>query len=152
MIEYFGLGDSLIPKLRDLAQTIRSSRWEATLRSPKWGLTHEQAADLSSALLADTQTSPMVTMHKSQVSSLFRSWTRLRLKIYFQAPFLLLENTLLFHYCFLHGLCCLPFLLVLTVLLCEHDNQINMFYVNFSPPALLNSQPRFGDLQQDIWL
>lgn len=68
VIEYFGLGDSLIPKLRDLAQTIRSSRWEAVLRSPVWGLTHAQAADLSNALLADTQTSPMVSMQKSQVS------------------------------------------------------------------------------------
>lgn len=78
MIERFGLGDSLIPRLRHLAQTVRSSRWKATLYSPTWGLTHQQAADLSDALLVDTQTSPVVViMHKSPVSLLrFHFWTR----------------------------------------------------------------------------
>lgn len=58
LVDYFRLSDSLIPSLRDLAQTVWSSKWEATLTSSAWGLDHVQAAQLSKALLADIQTNP----------------------------------------------------------------------------------------------
>lgn len=54
VLNHFGLDDSLVLDLRGMAQTIRSSRWEATLCS-KWGLPPDQAAKLSNALLADIQ-------------------------------------------------------------------------------------------------
>lgn len=58
LVDYFRLSDSLIPRLRDLAQKVRSSKWEAALTSPAWGLDHVQAAELSKALFADIQTIP----------------------------------------------------------------------------------------------
>ncbi|KAG1899556.1 uncharacterized protein F5891DRAFT_1189705 [Suillus fuscotomentosus] len=53
------LGDEILPKLRVLASTVRSSRWESVFRSPKWDLSYEQASLLSKALLADLQDVPL---------------------------------------------------------------------------------------------
>lgn len=55
ILEHFELSDALVPRLRNLAQTVRSGRWEAALHSAEWGLSSEQAAILSDALLSDTQ-------------------------------------------------------------------------------------------------
>jgi hypothetical protein len=59
VIDRFNLGDRILPELRVLARTIRSSRWEAILRSSKWDLPYEQASVLSKALLADLQGMPV---------------------------------------------------------------------------------------------
>jgi len=53
VLDRFGISDLVIPKLRVLTQTIRSSRWEETLRKGDWGLTYEQAANLSQAMYTD---------------------------------------------------------------------------------------------------
>ena len=53
ILDRFELGDHLIPRLRVLTTTVRSSRWEAVLRTEEWGLNYEQAVKLSGALLAD---------------------------------------------------------------------------------------------------
>lgn len=55
VLDRFKMGDELIPKLRELMSTVRSSRWEAVLRSPKWDLTFEQAVLLTTALNTDLQ-------------------------------------------------------------------------------------------------
>lgn len=55
VLDRFRLSDSLIPQLRVLAQTVRSSRWESVLHSREWGLSMEQAANISTALLLDIQ-------------------------------------------------------------------------------------------------
>lgn len=56
VLEHFELTDALIPRLRTLAQTVRSGRWEAALSSAEWGsFSPEQAASLSDALLLDIQ-------------------------------------------------------------------------------------------------
>lgn len=55
VLDRFKMGDGLIPRLRELTTTVRNTRWEATLRSPKWGLTFEQAVHLTNALNADLQ-------------------------------------------------------------------------------------------------
>ncbi|KAI6017305.1 hypothetical protein BKA83DRAFT_4128443 [Pisolithus microcarpus] len=43
------------PSTPQKPHTIRSSRWEAKLRSSQWNLTYEQAVNLSQVLIADTQ-------------------------------------------------------------------------------------------------
>ncbi|KAF8331609.1 hypothetical protein F5887DRAFT_1081200 [Amanita rubescens] len=53
ILDHFGIADTVIPRLRKLVCTIRSSRWEEVLHSPKWGLTTAQAKLMSKALLAD---------------------------------------------------------------------------------------------------
>jgi hypothetical protein len=57
-LDWIKLGDEVLPKLRVLVQTVRSSRWEAVFRSPKWDLSYEHASILSRALLADLQGMP----------------------------------------------------------------------------------------------
>jgi hypothetical protein len=52
-LDRFHLEDSLIPQLRVLVTTVRSSKWEAELRQSVWGLTFEQAFTLANALKAD---------------------------------------------------------------------------------------------------
>lgn len=52
MLERFHFDDSIIPRLRNLTRTVRSSRWEEALRT-KWGLTFEQSDKLSEALCLD---------------------------------------------------------------------------------------------------
>lgn len=69
VLHHLGLDDSLVLDLRGMARTVRSSQWAATLRSPEWGLTHDQAANLSTALLADIQANPTALIIK--VSSAF---------------------------------------------------------------------------------
>lgn len=53
IIDRFQLGDGIIPRLRKLACDTRSGRWEAVLRGPEWGLTYEQAVNLSQAMMLD---------------------------------------------------------------------------------------------------
>lgn len=55
VLEHFALDDTFVPRLRTLAQTVRSGRWEAALCSAEWGLRCDQAASLSNALLLDIQ-------------------------------------------------------------------------------------------------
>jgi hypothetical protein len=55
MLDRLKLGDEILPELRALVRTVRSSRWEAVFMSPKWNLARGQAAMLSNALLADLQ-------------------------------------------------------------------------------------------------
>ncbi|KAF8131400.1 hypothetical protein EV363DRAFT_1165026 [Boletus edulis] len=50
-LDQFGLGDDLLPRLHVLVRTVRSSRWEATLRT--WDLSSDQATNLSCALRTD---------------------------------------------------------------------------------------------------
>ena len=53
ILDRFDLDDSIVPQLRVLTQTVRSSRWEAVLRSSQFGLTYEQASKLTDAILKD---------------------------------------------------------------------------------------------------
>lgn len=53
VLDRFNLPDTLIPRLRVLTQNRRSSQWEATLRTDRWGLSYEQAANLASAMAED---------------------------------------------------------------------------------------------------
>lgn len=53
VLDRFGLDDHILPKLHQLIGSVRSSRWEAVLQSPKWNLTYEQASNLSRALNSD---------------------------------------------------------------------------------------------------
>ena len=39
ILDRFGLGDNLLPRLHTLVRTARSSRWEAVLRPSPWHLT-----------------------------------------------------------------------------------------------------------------
>ncbi|KIL54247.1 hypothetical protein M378DRAFT_19094 [Amanita muscaria Koide BX008] len=50
-------------------QTIRSSRWEASLRSPDFGLSYEQACKLSEAMLKDIGGKPDRVAKSSPVFS-----------------------------------------------------------------------------------
>ncbi|KAG1855813.1 hypothetical protein C8R48DRAFT_675149 [Suillus tomentosus] len=53
VLDHFKMGDDVIPKLRELMSTVRSSRWEVILRSQKWDFTFEQAANLVKTLNTD---------------------------------------------------------------------------------------------------
>lgn len=53
VLDRFGLDDQILPELHQLVGSVRSSRWEAVLQSPKWKLTYEQASNLSRALHSD---------------------------------------------------------------------------------------------------
>lgn len=53
IIDRFGLDDNLVPRLRVLTRHVRSSRWETVLRTPHWGLSYEQSANLAGAMRAD---------------------------------------------------------------------------------------------------
>jgi hypothetical protein len=64
VIDRFKMGDQPILKLRELITTVRSSRWEVILRSPKWDSTYEQASNLMAALHADLNGHQMDGMHK----------------------------------------------------------------------------------------
>ncbi|KAG2744798.1 hypothetical protein P692DRAFT_20743077 [Suillus brevipes Sb2] len=54
-LDQLKMGDENLPRLRSLVGSVRSSRWEAVLRSPAWDLTYDKASILSDALLADLQ-------------------------------------------------------------------------------------------------
>jgi hypothetical protein len=60
VLDRFHLKDNLIPQLRLLSTAIRSSKWEAALRSTQWGLSYVQAANLSKAMIADISNEPLV--------------------------------------------------------------------------------------------
>lgn len=64
VLDRFKIGDEAILKLRDLIVTVRSSRWEVVLRSPKWDLTYEQAFNLTKALHADLSGTPSNNLEK----------------------------------------------------------------------------------------
>lgn len=64
VIDRFKMGDQTILKLHELITTVRSSRWEAILRSPKWDFTYEQASNLTTALHADLGGYRIDGMHK----------------------------------------------------------------------------------------
>ena len=53
VLDRFDLGDSIVPRLRVLMQTVRSGRWEAILRSSQFGLSYEQASKLTDAMMKD---------------------------------------------------------------------------------------------------
>jgi len=53
ILDRFDLDDSLIPRLRVLTQTVRSSKWEASLRGSKFMLSYEQASKLTNAMMKD---------------------------------------------------------------------------------------------------
>jgi len=55
VLDRFKMNDDVLLRLRTLISTVRSSRWEAVLRSHQWNLPYKQAANLSRALNADTQ-------------------------------------------------------------------------------------------------
>lgn len=55
VLDRFKMDDAVLLKLRALVGSVRSSRWEVVLRSPKWDLTYEQASNLARALLMDVQ-------------------------------------------------------------------------------------------------
>jgi hypothetical protein len=55
VLDRFKMSDEVILKLRALTSTVRSSHWEAVLRSKEWAFTFEQAANLVKALNADLQ-------------------------------------------------------------------------------------------------
>ena len=67
ILNWFQLDDSLVPRLHVLTRKVCSTRWEAVLRTPHWGLTYEQASNLSRAMLADINGGPT---QQIQVSSL----------------------------------------------------------------------------------
>jgi hypothetical protein len=64
VLNRFKIGDEAIFKLRELITTVRSSRWEVVLWSPKWDLTYEQAANLIKALHADLHGAPLGWIEK----------------------------------------------------------------------------------------
>lgn len=64
VLDWFKIGDQTIPRLRELIATVRSSRWETVLRSPKWDFTYEQASNLMVALHADLNVPQMDSVHK----------------------------------------------------------------------------------------
>jgi hypothetical protein len=53
VIDRFGLNDNLVPRLRVLTCKICISCWETVLRTPDWGLSYEQSANLAKAMQAD---------------------------------------------------------------------------------------------------
>ncbi|KAH7904465.1 hypothetical protein BJ138DRAFT_1106801 [Hygrophoropsis aurantiaca] len=55
IIDRFKMGDHTLPRLHELISTIQSSRWEAILRSARWDLSYEQAANLAKALKLDVR-------------------------------------------------------------------------------------------------
>ncbi|KIK13831.1 hypothetical protein PISMIDRAFT_17704 [Pisolithus microcarpus 441] len=47
VLDHFKISNKVLPQLRKLISTARSSHWEAVLRSPQWNLTYEQAVNIS---------------------------------------------------------------------------------------------------------
>ncbi|KAG1786106.1 uncharacterized protein HD556DRAFT_1450089 [Suillus plorans] len=89
VLDQFKLGDALLPKLRVLVGTVRSSRWESVLRSQTWDLNYEQASILVKALLADFQGvpfSPEIVKHKSSILSVILKWLGILVLLYMVSP------------------------------------------------------------------
>lgn len=55
ILDWFELGDEILPKLHTLIATVRNTCWEENMCSPKMGLNYEQASKLNWALHADLQ-------------------------------------------------------------------------------------------------
>jgi hypothetical protein len=62
-IDSLGLLEGAVLCLRVLACSTRSSKWEKVLSGPEWGLTREQATQLSNALLTDITGKPVSSIH-----------------------------------------------------------------------------------------
>lgn len=103
MLDRFDLNDNFILRLRNLARTVRSSRWEATLRTSDWGLSFEQAVSLSKALLLDTQASRSYVIIPKVDSVLYLISA---LIFYILGPFLLEKNVYVLHCRFFLSFCC----------------------------------------------
>jgi hypothetical protein len=72
-LDRLGLDDALIPQLHELVTTVRSSMWEAKLRTMGYGaLDFEQASTLANALKADIHVAKVLAQvcrcHMSHVS------------------------------------------------------------------------------------
>lgn len=93
-LDYFELNDSFIPRLRDMAQTVRSSRWEATLRSGNFGFSFEQATTIARSLLMDIQAD--IQANSIAVSSSSHPVESHALMRTILAPFSFLEQAWLF--------------------------------------------------------
>lgn len=72
ILDRFEFDDTFILKLRDMMKTVRSSRWEAVLRTPQWGLSFEQAVSLAKALRRDIQANSSESSLCSKVSLFYR--------------------------------------------------------------------------------
>ncbi|KIM63446.1 hypothetical protein SCLCIDRAFT_24338 [Scleroderma citrinum Foug A] len=55
VVDRFKLGNEFLPKMWELVSSVRSSKWEQTLRSSPYNLTYEQALNLTHAMQADVQ-------------------------------------------------------------------------------------------------
>lgn len=65
MMQY-ELPDSLVPQIRDMVCTIRSTEWQQEFQKSEWGLNKEQSHALTKAMLADLGAkTPKVTNHPS---------------------------------------------------------------------------------------
>lgn len=62
VLDQFGLEDHLLPRLHVLTRTVRSSRWEAVLRTAPWKMTNKQATHLACALAEDLKVTPGVNV------------------------------------------------------------------------------------------
>ncbi|KAG1770858.1 hypothetical protein EV702DRAFT_1202186 [Suillus placidus] len=82
MLDRFKMGDEVILKLRELMSTVRSSHWEAVLRSQKWEFTFEQAANLAKALNADLQLQKLDVNPKTILASNHKSVRRVQHELY----------------------------------------------------------------------
>jgi hypothetical protein len=67
VFDRFHLDDSILPKLRRLTATVRSSKWEVALRSCEWELNNELAANLASAMIADITNEPPIVSIKVHI-------------------------------------------------------------------------------------
>ncbi|KAG6372114.1 hypothetical protein JVT61DRAFT_8828 [Boletus reticuloceps] len=83
VLEWFKLGDDILPRLHKLITTVRSSRWEAVLVAAPWNMSREQAFNLSRALSADLKGSPdfaIVTRPPPMVSQSFTTTKQHRIQ------------------------------------------------------------------------
>ena len=64
VLGYHGIDDDIIPRLRVLAQTVKSSHWKFKLRDPQYKLTTEQAVDIAEAMMNDFMRKPGIEFQK----------------------------------------------------------------------------------------
>jgi hypothetical protein len=79
-LDRLALDDTLIPQLHELVTTVRSSMWEAKLRTTGYGaLNFEQASTLANALKADIHVAKVLAQvcpcHISHVSLTYQPFT-----------------------------------------------------------------------------
>lgn len=58
VLGYHGIDDDIIPRLRVLSQTVKSSHWKFKLRDPRYKLTTDQAVDIAQAMMNDFMRKP----------------------------------------------------------------------------------------------